>query len=147
MTKKCDAKLFSLDDAIAHAEEVASKSDTPCARQHQQLAGWLSELRELRVGNAAAMREALEAARSALERMINMGTDDLKAYNKVCAALAAPPRNCDVGNPAEQAKRMDDYCASYDECIGVGWRCANCPLCSIDRCELAWAQMPCQAST
>lgn len=57
-------------------------------------------------------------------------------------ALSKPPRNCDVGTAEEQAKRMDAYCASHGERIGCSWRCDNCPLCSIDRCELVWAQMP-----
>lgn len=61
---------------------------------------------------------------------------------KARAALAEPPRNCDIGTAEEQAKRMDAYCTSYRECIGGCWRCDNCPLCSIHRCELAWAQMP-----
>lgn len=53
-----------------------------------------------------------------------------------------PKRNCDVGTAEEQAKRMDAYCASYGERMGCSWHCNNCPLCSIDRCELAWAQKP-----
>ena len=58
------------------------------------------------------------------------------------AALAAPPRNCDVGTPEEQTKRMDAFCASHGEHIGQSWRCEKCPLFTINRCELAWAQMP-----
>ena len=60
-------------------------------------------------------------------------------------ALSAPARQCDVGTVEEQAKRMDDYCASHGERIGCSWRCDNCPLCSIERCELAWAHMPYEA--
>ena len=57
---KCMTKPLTLDEAIAHAEERIN--DTPCGRQHKQLADWLKELREMRnspAGNAAAMREAL----------------------------------------------------------------------------------------
>lgn len=58
------------------------------------------------------------------------------------AALAEPVKNCEVGTAREQAKRMDAFCASHGERIDDSWRCDNCPLCSINRCELAWAQMP-----
>ena len=58
------------------------------------------------------------------------------------AALAEPVRNYEVGTAEEQSKRMDAYCASHGERIGCSWRCDECPLCSIDRCDLVWAQMP-----
>ena len=61
------------------------------------------------------------------------------------AALAEPVRNYEVGTAMEQAKRMDAYCARNGERIGCSWRCDNCPLCSIDRCDLVWAQMPYEA--
>ena len=38
---------LSLDDAIAHANEVADNNNTPCGRQHRQLAEWLAELKDL----------------------------------------------------------------------------------------------------
>ena len=53
------------------------------------------------------------------------------------AALAAPPRNCDVGTAEEQAKRYCDYC---DKRL-----CSECPCCGkvlYGKCEFAWAQMP-----
>lgn len=105
------------------------------------------------VGDAAKLRQALEA--------IDKNTDLLDIAENIApklhpshsyvavqirkivrAALAAPPRNCDRGTVDEQAKRMDAYCASHGERIGGSWRCDNCPLCSIHRCELAWAQTP-----
>jgi len=36
-----------LEEAIKHAEEKSSE-DTPCGRDHKQLAKWLRELKELR---------------------------------------------------------------------------------------------------
>lgn len=63
------------------------------------------------------------------------------ALKEADVILDLPLRQCDVGTADEQTKRMDAYCASYGERIGGGWRCDNCPLCSIDRCDLAWAQM------
>ena len=64
--------------------------------------------------------------------------------NKARAALAEPPRQCDVGTPEEQAKRMDEFCDSHGHRFdGHGsYACENCEFISVDRCELAWAQMP-----
>ncbi len=40
---------MSLDDAIKHAREKAKELGcTPCAKEHEQLAEWLQELKELR---------------------------------------------------------------------------------------------------
>lgn len=39
---------MSLDEAIVHAKEIAADNCTECGREHQQLAEWLTELRELR---------------------------------------------------------------------------------------------------
>ena len=39
---------MTLDEAIVHAQEVADKGCEQCARDHQQLADWLKELKKLR---------------------------------------------------------------------------------------------------
>ena len=59
-------------------------------------------------------------------------------------ALAKPQRNCDVGTAEEQAKRLDAFCDSHGHGFDGQkcYSCENCKLISIDRCELAWAQMP-----
>lgn len=41
-------KEMTLDEAIQHAQEVANKGCDQCAKDHQQLADWLKELKELR---------------------------------------------------------------------------------------------------
>lgn len=66
------------------------------------------------------------------------------AIFKARAVLAAPPRNCDVGTVEEQAKRMDKFCDSHRHGFDGRSRyaCENCKFISVDRCELAWAQMP-----
>ena len=94
------------------------------------------------VGNCAAMREALLIVKRLLDGRIMFQPAIRKAHEAVDAALALPLRQCDVGTAEEQAKRMDAFCESHGERIGVSWRCDKCPLCSIDRCDLAWAQMP-----
>ncbi len=94
------ADCMTIDDAISHAEEVANASDTPCARQHRQLADWLKELRDVKsrnVGNAAAMREALlrcDAIAQLPEVRNEQSIKDMR--NIIAAALAAPARNCDM---------------------------------------------------
>lgn len=96
-------------------------------------------------GNRQKMREALvEISKLADDWEIAVtkaGALD-RIYELANAALSAPARQCDVGTAEEQAKRMDAYCASHGERIGCSWRCDTCPLCKIDRCELAWAQTP-----
>ena len=65
--------------------------------------------------------------------------------NNARAALAAPPRNCDVGTPKEQDERFHRFCVEHrtGSCAGchnpVGdYTCAN----GIRECALVWAQMP-----
>ena len=40
--------MMTLDEAIRHAEEVAQSGCGECSVDHQQLADWLKELKELR---------------------------------------------------------------------------------------------------
>lgn len=115
-------------------------------------------------GNAAAMREALvkcsgialqwqadeadgvagttdkPSARSAAEAVMDMEFE-------INAALAEPPRNCDVGTAEEQGKRHNAFCRKHFTPDRLGGNCRKCPL--KDRrgwsCQLAWAQMPYEA--
>ncbi len=98
-------------------------------------------------GNAAAMREALEHIEK-LTREFNVGNYSRPDYvqwvlDSVRFALAALPRNCDVGTADEQYKRFMNMCNSKD-----AKQCASCsmrgftPGCSRDRCFANWAQMP-----
>ena len=99
------------------------------------------------VGNAAAMREALEAAipimRACLFDYYNT-TDVNKVVGEMKAALSAPPRNCDVGTSEEQAKRFKSFCKTHlsgtrsicsAQCACVGCR-------SMFHCLTKWEQMP-----
>lgn len=126
--------------------------------------------RDAAPGNIAAMREALVRVRDWLKRM-NAGAlqalavsqitpagavnrsasgliEDNDFYISVCdAALAAAPRNCDVGTPAEQADRFHRDCRAhrtfFTECS------ASCPFTSapdINHCQSGWAQLPYEAA-
>jgi len=47
---------MTLDEAIAHAEEVA-EGCSKCADEHRQLADWLKELRERRNADSHGITE------------------------------------------------------------------------------------------
>lgn len=161
-TSNCNAAAhtMTLDEAIAHAEDVADRCDTSCGLEHRQLANWLKELRDVKrmpVGNEAAIREALEKCANMGEQIdCQLGSSDETVYafrHERClahnisecarAALSIPLRNCDVGTADEQYKRFMNMCNSKD-----AKQCASCsmrgftPGCSRDRCFANWAQMP-----
>ena len=90
--------------------------------------------------NTAAMREALVVVKRLFDGRLMWQTDIRKAHEAVNAALAAPPRNCDVGTQEGQSARFDDHCRKHMGCL-------TCPLRDKDggvpkHCELAWAQIP-----
>ena len=114
------------------------------------------------VGNAAKLREALKLCGSQMcklckdltlaRSMINKGLmgvschpDKCKPFQAVHEALAAPPRNCDVGTIDDQVNRLNAFCASHGTVNGAP-RCEKCHFRRKDRCELFWAQMPYEES-
>lgn len=101
----------------------------------------------------------LELARSMLNKRplgVFCHSDKCTAYQAAHAALALPPRNCDVGTPDEQSECFKNFCRNHQS-ISVDsedgfppvYVCSNesCPLHGYyivhgeDNCELAWAQM------
>ncbi len=93
----------------------------------------------MEANNVKAMREALSDACYAMFNFLkaqNGGYEEMaNALDKAKAALAKPPRNCDVGSAEEQLERYDKFCGIHN--------CRHdCPLINADSCELAWAQMP-----
>ena len=121
MATECKVKPLSLDEAIAHADEVAGDCCTACKREHKQLADWLRELKSRRsaeCANMAKLREALEELVANIEmRSATFGLNvmvDTKAYLDAKAALAAPPRNCDGPATVEDARRAyEEYRSNY----------------------------------
>lgn len=95
------------------------------------------------LGNAAKMREALSDACYAMLNFLktqNGGFDEMaNAFDKAKSALAAPPRNCDVGTVEEQSERYHALCDSN--------KCTSCPCKFTVRtyCALIWAHMPYEA--
>ena len=92
----------------------------------------------LQVGNMAAMREALLMVKKLFDERIMFQSAIREAHKAVDAALAAPPRNCDVGTANEQEER---YLKLKREHVD---RMARCPAVgqSFFPDSLYWAQMP-----
>ena len=136
------------DIAAAHKREVdklnsviqatVSRADAEIDRLRREI----SEL-EKKIGNAAKLREALiTILDKAHEQYVNdFGIDTVWIQNVANTALAAPPRNCDVGTAEEQAERYMNFCHNYPKCTGCP--CVGRML--YHQCEFAWAQMPYEA--
>lgn len=93
-------------------------------------------------GNRQEMREALESVRNwCLNRLGNTSYQVTVEglLSVVNAALSEPPRNCEIGTPAEQSVRYEKFCFEHrtmERC------CQDCPIKDEPCCELAWAQLP-----
>ena len=105
------------------------------------------------LGNAAKMRDVC-ANIEEYAKAASCHTDDSHLLGYLCqierwaeSALAAPPRNCDVGKPEEQQDRFREFCRRHfdaREC-GLGRSVAKCPAYQGGKnpdCSLWWAQMP-----
>jgi len=107
------------------------------------------EVAELKkqTGNAAAMREALAAIVAYWDWNGFDAMRESRLKDMARAALAKPPRQCDVGTEQEQQDRFREFCRHYEsECeCGIGRSEAACPAFQGGRnpdCSLWWAQMP-----
>ena len=122
-----------------------------------RLKGKVQEL-EAKTGNVAKLREVLEWATSTIDVSpeVRDETEDLEnevvcwvleLQEKAHAALAATPRNCDVGTAVEQAKRFHEFCHAhrtfYTACSD------DCPFktaSDINHCQSGWGQLPYDAA-
>lgn len=119
-------------------------------------------------GNVAKLRKALFTVydwilkAGLVHGYVDTAQKRRQLYDMMTKALAAKPRNCDVGKPWKQAERFKRFCESnrvfYRDMFGHddegrldGWDCRKeCPVglvvddhdCLHDHCELVWAQMP-----
>lgn len=88
-------------------------------------------------GNCAKMREALKTVKRYLD---GYTVNVLEMRSQVDAALAAPPRNCDVGTARQQEKRHKEEVCPKSACPQhegfVSKACRGC--------FAMWAQMPCK---
>ena len=110
------------------------------------LAGRLEAAHKRERGNFAELREALKAISGLCDRLIPTWDGAIGRIKDIAeAALAAPPRNCDVGTVQEQDERFHRFCVKHHtgSCAGchnpVGdYTVAN----GVRECALVWAQMP-----
>ena len=141
--------------------EAAHKREREAGADAAQICGEIGEMVEREAAchqhvtdyhglNAAAMREALVMVKRLFDGRLMWQPDIRKAHEAVNAALAAPPRNCDVGTAEEQKRRWHANC---------GRGIPNCKHCKVyeqarksglvdDKnrirfdCRFIWAQMP-----
>lgn len=131
-----DHRFREITKMIPHAEAAAAEMETTTPTSEESSV----------VGNAVAMREALEKVRFYLPHFLQymrLHREDEEAggyYERILEvvndALAAPPRNCDVGTAEEQTRRWNRFCYRHE--------CLSCPVEPIGEvdCILAWSQMP-----
>jgi hypothetical protein len=120
---------------------------------------WMSisraKRKEAQMSNSA-MREALKNLVDRTSEYIKEcnpsiagGCEIRRALENAKDALAAPPRNCEVGTAEEQQIRFNSFCAKHlERVIGLDRMVCrpDCPLKDGNSsCELAWAQMPYEA--
>lgn len=152
-TPECPIRPLSLDEAIAHADEVAGDCSTSCKREHKQLADWLRELksrRSVEYGDAAKLREAVEICLHTFQTTdwTTLGTSGrvVDLIQRCKSALAEPPRQCEVGTAEEQEERFVDFCSSHYRGPVNGMiesAPCNCPCWRNGRCNnFVWANMP-----
>ena len=124
---------------IPHEEVAVSKMETTTPTREKSSA----------VGNAAAMREALESVRNwCINRLVNSSHQVTieGLLSVVNTALSKPPRNCDVGTAEEQAERFYAFCGYHRFQSGIKGMCSS--LCPCIRCRdmcnciTTWSQMP-----
>ena len=117
-----------LDAEVAAKDEVIKRLNNAIAEEQRRK--MTTTENSSAVGNAAKLREAAEKTRATLEEALQIlnGISDEEAgtlnarledvADEICEvtqwiipdALAAPPRNCDVGVPEERIQRWSKFC-------------------------------------
>ena len=138
-----DPSLVQYDERLADRIEAAAKREREAGAEAAQVCGEIGEMigreaireKSSRVGNSAKMREALSDACYAMFNFLktqNGGYEEMaKALDKAKAALAATPRNCDIGTALEQVSRHRIWC-----------KCGGACAVSCKMCFAKWSQMP-----
>ena len=129
--------------SYANRIEAAAKREREAGAEAAQVCGEIGEMigmeaireKSSQVGNAAKIRDALSDACYAMFNFLktqNGGYGEMaKALDKAKAALAEPPRNCDIGNALEQVSRHRIWC-----------KCGGACAVSCKMCFAKWSQMP-----
>lgn len=121
-------------EAAAMREREAGAEAAQICGEIGEMVGREAAVKSSQVGNAAVMRKALSDSSYAMFNFLktqNGGWEEMaNALDKAKAALADPPRNCDVGTVDEQIKRHRDWC-NIDVCYE-----SSCKI-----CFAKWSQM------
>ena len=133
----------TIADIIAEMRALSNPiSDGIIAINGRIIADRLEAANKRERGDCAKLREALDEIRVAAMSDYEWDADYL--IEKCNAALAAPPRNCDVGTAEEQSVRMAEFCREqYKKTDGVRL-CSGCRFFELagTECQFAWAQLP-----
>ena len=124
-------KMRSYADRI----EAAAKREREAGAEAAQICGEIGEIigRDAACrkpvtdchGVNAAMREALMMVKRLFDGRLMWQPDIRKAHDAVNAALAEPPRNCDVGTAEEQAERFYAFCGYHRFQSGIKGMCSK----------------------
>ena len=129
-----------MNDVVCENEALRDACGTCGAKREREA----TREKPSQVSNAAKTREALSDACYAMFNFLktqNGGYEEMaKALDKAKAALAEPPRNCDVGTDEEQSRRYEELC--YRHTCGSRCSASGCPMYEYDCSPFAWGQMP-----
>lgn len=144
-------KLKTIPDIIAEMrgfKRYATSDSNDCRYVaywcYQTFADRIEAAYKREMGNAQKMREALQAIVDICDGNMGVPNERLSIYNLAKAALAAPPRNCDVGTVNEQYERFEAFCKRYFREDAACSKDCPCYFWSIfnGECSIKWAQMP-----
>lgn len=101
----------------------------------------------MKASNVKDMRETLETVHRIAYTAKNdfdvfAGIERIRRISE--AALAKPPRNCDVGTPEEQWRRFKKHCEENLQADDPDYCSSICDVNGgcVSECALKWAQMP-----
>ncbi len=135
-------------EAAAKRETVTNRNGLPVAFSETQSAVHNEPCVCQPAHNAAKLREALQMFVDSVEWLCN-GDESGRIKRQFAvllsdahAALAAPPRNCDVGSPDEQAKRFFAFCYKHQAPFGCPENCPFHEAPDVNHFRSGWGQLP-----
>ena len=133
----CDLLSFAdrIEAAHQREREAGAEAAQVCGEIGEMIGREATREKSSQVGNSAKIRESLSDACYAMFNFLktqNGGYEEMaKALDKAKAALAATPRNCDIGTALEQVSRHRIWCKCGGDCA------VSCKM-----CFAKWSQMP-----
>lgn len=148
-----EVELFAARiEAAAKRERIALVAEAEAAKDARNRMGvrlrleFAEKCKACLNGNAAKLRDALEyiSSRAEVGKHFDPPAELDAVVDAARAALAAPPRNCDVGTAEEQTRRHKAFCAAHYRANDIDAQCDGCPASTPDEtdCEFVWGQLP-----